>query len=107
MLGRAPLVDRQKILVTKNLLYRFQQLIKAFRTGIGVVSLQHGRLLVVGHGIGAAVGQHVQENVAGTEKECVVARFFHCLETLANRSQPNLLHNANLVHFDGNFRTIG
>ena len=106
VLGSASLVSRQQILVAENLLHRIRQLVKALRAGIGVVGQQHGGLLIVAHGIGAAVGQHVQKNVAGTKKKCVVARFLHCLEPLAGRGQSNLLHNADFVHLDGNFSAI-
>ena len=86
VLASASLVSRQQILVAENLLDRVCQLVKALRAGIGVIGQQHGGLLIVAHGIGAAIGQHIHENVAGAKKKCVVASFFHCLEPLAGRA---------------------
>ena len=106
VLGGAALVDRHHVPVAEDLGYRSLQPIEALRPGVRVVGLHHGSQLVVGHRIRAAVRQHVQENVAAAKLEGVVPSFFNRPEPVADRRQARLLHNAHLVHFDGNFRTV-
>ena len=40
------------------------QLVEALRAGIGVVGDHHGGKLIVAHGVGSAVGEHVEEKIA-------------------------------------------
>lgn len=107
VLAGAPLVRRQDILIAEDLPHRVGQPVKTLRPRIRIVGHQHGPLLRVRHGVGAAVGQHVQKDVPGAKQERVVSRFFDCPEPLANRDQPHLLHDANFVHFDRNFGSVG
>ena len=67
VLGGAALMAGQQVLVAEDLLHRIRQLVEALRPGVGVVGLHHGRQLIVRHGVGAAVGQHVQKDVAGAK----------------------------------------
>ncbi len=105
--GGAALMDGQEVFVTEDFADRIEQAVKALRTGVGVIGLHHGGLLIVAHGIGAAIGQHVEKEVAGTEKERVVPRLFDRLQPLASGRQPRFLHNTHLVHFDGDFGSVG
>jgi len=69
--------------------------------GVAVVGDQHGRLLPVAHGVDAAVGEHVEEDVFVLEQEGVVARLVHRLMPVLDRPQVQLLHDAHLVHLQG------
>ena len=80
--GRSALVGGYVVLEAQHVLDGRRQLVVALAAGIGVVGDHHGRQLVVAHGVGAAVGQHVDEDVPGPQQERVVARFFDGLEPL-------------------------
>ena len=107
VLGGAALMDRQEVLVAEDLLHRVVQPVEALRAGVGVVGLHHGGKLIVAHGIGAAIRQHVEKNAAGTEEEGVVPRLFHRFQPFAGGRQPHFLHNAHFVHFDRDFGSVG
>ena len=107
MFSGAALVGREKVFVTEDLTHRVEQPVEALRTGVGVVGLHHRGLLIVGHGIGAAIGKHVEKNVARAKEEGVVTCLFHCLETFTGGCQPRLLNNAHFVHFDRDFGSVG
>ena len=43
--------------------------VKTLGSRIGIVGLKHGRNLVVTHGIGTTIGQHIQKDVLGIQQE--------------------------------------
>ncbi len=97
---RASLVSRQQILKSQNFLDRIGQLIETLAAGVSLVRNHHGAQLVVAHGVGAAVGQHVQEDIARAQEESVITGLADGLQALGGAGQIGLLHNFNLVHFD-------
>ena len=75
VLGGAPLMRGDEILVSIILSYSLPQVVKVLAAGIGFVAQHHARPLAVAHGIGAAVGQQVDIDVLGAQQKGVVARF--------------------------------
>jgi len=63
----APLMCRDDEPEAEHVLDGVCQLEEAFTAGVGVIRLHHGGQLVIAHGIGAAVSQHVQKDVLGTQ----------------------------------------
>ncbi|OPZ67578.1 MAG: hypothetical protein BWY83_02573 [bacterium ADurb.Bin478] len=104
--GRTPLMRRQHVLQTKDLLDRGAEFIIGFRTGIGVIGHHHGSQLMVAHGVGAAVGEHIEKDIPGAQQKGVVAALRHGLESLPRGYQVCFLYDLDLVHFHGYFTTI-
>ncbi len=67
------------------------------RRGIGAVGAQHGRHLVVAHGVDAAVGEHVQKHVGRVEAEGVELGLPDRLHAALDRDQMQFLHDTHLV----------
>ncbi|OPY81361.1 MAG: hypothetical protein A4E70_01323 [Syntrophus sp. PtaU1.Bin005] len=107
VLSGPPLMHREQVLGSEHVPDGILQFVKAFASGIGVIGHHHGAQLVVAHGVGAAVRQHIQENVPGSKQEGVVARLLHGLQPLIGAWQPCLLNDLDLVHFHWEHFPIG
>ncbi len=81
ILGTPSLVCREEVFFPKHVLYCFLQFVKTLRSGIGIVGLHHRGKLVVAHGIGSAVCEHVQENISGGQLKCVETRILNGKQT--------------------------
>ncbi len=94
----APLVDGEEVVKAENFANLGGHAVVGFRTGVGVIGAQHGRLLEVAHGVHARIGEHIHEDVAILKKEGVIPRFVHLACTLLHGREKKLLDNAHLVH---------
>jgi len=65
VLGSSSLVHRHDMRKSQHLLHSVLQAVEALAAGVGIVGDHHRPQLLVAHGVGAAVGQHVQENIFG------------------------------------------
>ncbi len=99
------LVRRHAVLESQDLLDRVQELVVALPAGVGVVGNHHRRQLIVAHGVGAAIGEHVDEDVPRAEQKGVEAGLRDRPQALRNGDQKCLLHNLYFVHFNGNDST--
>ena len=86
VLGGAALVDGQEVLGAEDLHDRLLQPGVGSRAGVGVVGHHHRGDLLVAHGVGAAVGEHVEEDVAVLQQEGVEAGAFHGLAGAPRRA---------------------
>ena len=77
VLTGTPLMGGQTVLDAEQLLELGLHTEEGLAASIGVVSLQHGRLLAVGHGVDAGIGKHVQKNVAVVQLEGVEPGLLH------------------------------
>ena len=105
--GRPPLMDRHAEFEPEHVLDGLDELVVAFSAGIRVVGDHHRRQLVVAHRVGAAVGEHVDEDVTSAEQEGVVAAGLNGLESLSRGRKLGLLDYPDLVHLDGDSSAIG
>ena len=105
--GRPALVHRHRPVEAHHLFHRGGEPREALRAGIGVIRHHHGAQLVVAHGVGAAVGQHVEEDVAGGQQESVVAGFSDRGQAVADRGERGLLDDTHFVHFHRDHAAIG
>ncbi len=101
VLGGASLVHGQEVGLPEKLANLVLELGEGARPGVAVVGLHHGGELPVTHGVHAAVGEHVQVDVAVLQQKRVVASFGNRLEPSLDGHQIQLLHDADLVHFEG------
>lgn len=97
VLGGASLMHRQQVFLAQDILYGLLQALERLRARIGVVGTHHGGKLVVAHGVGAAVGEHVEVDVARTQTEGVESRLIHGVETAFDGYEVELLHYTHLV----------
>ncbi len=65
--------------------------------GIGIVGAEHCGLHVVAHGVDAGVGEHIHEDIAVMQLECVESRLVHLLQTLIHGQQVQLLDDLDFV----------
>jgi len=73
-------VHRQEILFTKHILHRFLEAVEALGACIGIICLHHRCQLVVTHGIGTAIGKHIQKNIFRAQPEGVESAFLQRLQ---------------------------
>ena len=98
VLGRAALVHRHRPVEPHHLFDGRRQPGEALRAGIGVIRHHHRAQLVIAHGVGAAVGQHVEEDIAGGQQEGVVAGVSDRGQAVTDGGKGGLLDNAHFVH---------
>ena len=98
MLRGASLVDGQGVLEAEDVLHDARQFVEALGAGVGVVGDHHGGKLVVAHGVGAAVGQHVEKDFPRRQQERVVADGAQAFEPLGRRKQVDFLHDLDFMH---------
>ena len=101
VLRGAALVRGHAVLESQILFDRVQELVIALPASVGIVGNHHRRQLVIAHGVGAAIGQHVDEHVPRAEQEGVEAGFGDRPQSLPDRHQKGLLDDLDLVHFNG------
>ena len=101
VLAGTPLMGGQAVLDAEQLLELGLHTEEGLAAGIGVVSLQHGRLLAVGHGVDAGIGKHVQKNVAVVQLEGIEPGLLHFFQALGGGQQVQLLDDLDLVHLHG------
>ena len=106
MFRRPSLVDVHHVLIPQDVLDDIGEIVERLAPGIGVVGVHEGRVLVVAHGVDAAVRQHVQVDVPRSEKESVVPGFLDGLEPVLGRNERDLLDHPGLVHLDGQFLAV-
>ena len=94
----AALVHRDRVAKSQNLLDRVGQPVEALASGIGVIGHHHRRQLGIAHGVRAAVGEHVEEDIPGPQEERIVARVTDGLKPPGDWHQAGLLHDPDLVH---------
>jgi len=91
----------------KHFLNRIRQTKKTFTAGIGIIGLHHGSQLIIAHGIGAAVGEHIEKYIAGSQKKCVIPGILNGRYSLGGGRQAGLLDNFDLVHLDRDYFSSG
>ena len=97
----AALVGGQAVLDAEQLRQLGLHAVEGLRAGVGIVGLEHGGLLAVGHGVDAGIRQHIQKDVAIVELKGVEACGLDLLQTLGGGQQVQLLDDLDLVHFHG------
>ncbi len=97
VLGAAPLMGRDQLLVAVHLADRVDQVVEALRAGVGFVAQHQARPLVVGHGGGPGVGEQVDVDVLGFQQEGVVARLPDRLLAFSPSGHPDRLDHLDLV----------
>ena len=102
VLAGTALVRGQEVIHAEDLVQLALQARVGGAAGVAVIGNHHGGLLLVAHGVHAAVGQHVHEDILVLQQEGVVACFGDRREALLHRNEIEFLHNANLVHFERN-----
>ena len=103
VLGGAALMHGQEIFRAEQVADLVFELGEGRRARIAVVGLHHRRQLLVAHGVDAAVGQHVEIDIAVLQQKRVVAGFIQSLKATLDRRQAQLLNNADLVHLQRDF----
>jgi len=91
-------VHRQEVLLGEELLNLLLELGEGRRAGVAVVGLHHRGELLVAHRVDAAVGQHVEVDVAVLEQKGVVASLAQRRESTLDGHQVELLDDPHLVH---------
>jgi hypothetical protein len=100
VLRRAALVGRNHMLEAGDVAHGSLEAVKGRRAGIGLVAGDHPRPLARRHGAGAAVGEQVDQHVAGVEQKRVVAGGLQRRFPLRQRGEANRLHRADAKRFD-------
>ncbi len=95
VLRTAPLVGGHEVRVAVELLHRLLQVVVVAAAGVSLVAQHQPGPLAVAHGAGAAVGEQVDVDQLGGQKEGVVAGFFDGLHTLFTRG-----HEEGFDHLD-------
>ena len=103
----AALVHRHRPVEPHHLFDGRRQPGEALRAGIGVIRHHHRAQLVIAHGVGAAVGQHVEEDIAGGQQEGVVAGVSDRGQAVTDGGKGGLLDNAHFVHLHRDHAAIG
>ena len=96
------LMDGQKVFFSEHLFDGFLQPAETLGAGIGIVGLKHCRDLIVAHGIGAAVGQHVEEDITGVEPERIESGLLDGFETPFHRYEVQFLDYTHFMQFERN-----
>ena len=102
VLGSATLVYGKKILLAQNIKHSLLQTLERLRAGIGIVGVHHSCELVVAHSVGAAIGKHIEEYIAGAQTEGIETSLLHRLETTLDGYEVELLYDANFMKFKRN-----
>ncbi|MPN05466.1 hypothetical protein SDC9_152716 [bioreactor metagenome] len=100
-LAGASLMRGQKILCAEQLGDLCLQTVEGCASRIAVVRGHHCGGLLVAHGVDAAVGEHIQKDILVAQQKRIVARGCHRFVPFLNRQKVEFLHDANLVHFEG------
>ena len=101
VLAGPALVGGQAVLNAEQLLELGLHAEEGLAAGVGIIGLQHGRLLAVGHGVDARISEHIQENVAVMQLEGIEPGLLHFFKTLGSGQQVQLLDDLDLVHLHG------
>ena len=93
VLGAAPLVRGNQVLIAVVLANRLPQVVEVAAARVGFVAEHHARPLDVTHGVGAAVREQVDIDILGAQQEGVVAGLDdELLALLAGRHADGLDH---------------
>ena len=65
------------------------------------VGPHHGGQLQVAHGVGSAVGQHVQIDIGRIHAVSIESALLQGLQSFFDRQEPNLLHDTRTVELQG------
>ena len=100
VLGRAALVGGDHVLEAGDVLDGGLELVEGGGAGIGLVAGDHACPLAGGHGARAAVGEQVDEHVAGAEQKGVVAGCRQLGFALSHSRELDGFHGADAEGFD-------
>ncbi len=96
-------MGRNHVAESENVLHHPAHPVEAFAAGIALVAAHEGGPLLGRHGAGAGVGEQVDEDVAGGDREQVVAGFFQVLLALGDGSVAEKLDALDLERLDNGF----
>ena len=99
LLGAAPLVRRDGVLIAENFFDRIGQRVIAAAAAVGFVAAQHRRLHVLRDRAGATVGQKVNKDVFAVEQKRVHAGLEDGFFAMLARSAFDRLNDANAEGF--------
>ncbi|MEI2718807.1 MAG: hypothetical protein V9E87_01495 [Gemmatimonadales bacterium] len=99
VLGAAPLVGGDQLLVAVGVADGLLQVIEVARAGVGLIAHHHAGPLAIAHRAGAGIGEEVDVDVLGAEQEGVVAGVADVALALGAGGHADRLDNLDLPRF--------
>ena len=95
------LMRRHHITLAQHVKYCLLQPFEGLAAGVGIVGPHHGGQLQVAHGVGSAVGQHVQVDIGRIHAVSIESALLQGLKSFIYRQEPHLLHYTRTVELQG------
>ena len=95
------LMRRHHITLAQHVKYCLLQPFEGLAAGVGIVGPHHGGQLQVAHGVGSAVGQHVQIDIGRIHAVGIESALLQGLVSLIYGKEPHLLDYPGPVKLQG------